>query len=611
MVTTGTTSNEVPRRTAADTLRGYMPGLGLVHTYQRAWLSADILAGVTVFAILVPQGIAYGSLAGVTPVAGLYAAIAAMLAYAVFGSSRQLIVGPESGIAIMAATVLAPLAAGSGTARYAALAGLLAVMAGLVTMAGGLARLGFIADFLSKPILLGYTDGVALIIIASQLGKLFGIKIEALNFFPSLLEFGQKLDQTQGLTLALGLVLVAILVILRRVAPRIPSALVVVILATIASEIFHLQQHGVAVVGHIPAGLPRPTLPAVSFRDVYNLLPGAFSLSLVTFADGVLTARLFARKNGYEIDADQEMIGLGVANLVAGLTQGFPMGASNSRTVVNDGAGGRTQLVGVVATVLVCIFLLFFTGLLQNLPLVTLAAIVIVAAANLITVQPVVRLYRVLPIECWLAVATLLAVLALGILYGILVAVALSLLNVIARIARPHSAVLGPVPGVDGFNEIDPTSDSRTVPGLIVYRFDAPLFFANASFFLDQVRMLVASADPALQSFVLDAEGIVNADTTAVEALETVRTDLQKRDIEFALARTNGHLYGMLERSGFVACCGSDHFYPSVRVAVAAYLTSQGKTEQLARIAQQVDQLQEMTTDMSQTDAGHGEERTP
>lgn len=555
----------------------WMPGLRVLLTYDKDWLRPDILAGLTVFAVLVPQGMAYGSLAGVAPVAGLYAAIAALVAYAVFGSSPQLAVGPESGIAIIAAASVAPLATGTTPTHYAALAAMLALLVGVILIAGGLAKGGIAADFLSKPILLGYMNGVALIVIVSQLGKLLGINIGGENFLPTLRDLGAHLDQSNGLTLAIGLTLIAFLILTRRFFPRIPGALIAVIVTTGASAAFGLEHHGVAVVGPVPRGLPAPQLPGVGFQDVYDLLPAAFGVALVAFADGILTARLFADKHDYEIDANQEMIGLGAANIASGLFQGFPSGASNSRSVVNDDAGGRSQLGGLITAALVAVFLLFFTSWLSQLPTVTLGAIVIVAATGLFQFGGILRLYKVLKVEALLATATLVAVLWFGILYGILLAVALSLLTVVARISRPHTAVLGPVVGVDGFQEIDPNKSSQTIPGLIAYRFDAPLFYANANYFLDEVRDLVRKSEPGLKWFLLDAEGIVNADATAVDALQTLSTELQKRGIVLAIARAYEPLRDTLERGHIVERTGVTQFYPTVRTAVEAYLLSRAE----------------------------------
>src|SRR6266516_1353837 len=437
MKTDSSTEAQKPVPGALHMIETVIPGVRMIRTYQRRWLRADLLAGVTIFAMLVPQGMAYGELAGVAPVAGLYTAIGALVGYALFGSSRRLMLGPEASSAILVAATLAPFAAGSDPASYAMLAAVLALLVGGVALLAGLARIGFIADFVSRPILLGYIIGASFIIIASQLGKLFGIKITADEFF-------QKIG---------------------------------------------------SVIAQIPAGLPHPTIPHVTLSDVLNLLLPAAALTLIVFTDVALTARLFAEKHNEKADANRELIGLGAANITAGLIQGFPVAASQSRTVVNDETGGKTQIVGIIATIFLLIFLLWFTPLLASLPQVALAAIIIAAAVNLINFKPLLDVYRVRPIEFFLALITLLGVLSIGVLYGILVAVVLALLVVIRRISRPHDAVLGSVEGIDGYHDINENESLETVPGLIAYRFDAPLFFANADFFLTHARELIAASD--------------------------------------------------------------------------------------------------------------------
>jgi SulP family sulfate permease len=347
----------------------------LARYYNRDWLKPDLAAAVTVFAILIPSALAYGELAGFEPVVGLYAALGAMIAYALFGSSRQMIVGPDATIAILVATVVAPMAGGD-IARYAALAAALAILIGFICLLAGHFRMGFVADFLSKPILTGYITGTALIIIASQLGKLFGIKIENEDFFAQILELITKLDQTNLLTLALGLVTILTLVLLKRFAPKVPGTLVVVVAAIIISSIFQLADLGIAVVGQISGGLPMPQIPQLSISDLRRLLPAALAMSILVFSDEVLIARVFARKNRYEIDTNQELVALGAMNISSGLFQSFATAASSSRTVVNDNSGGKSQMVGVISAGLIVVFLLFFTSLLRNLPSVVLEAII-------------------------------------------------------------------------------------------------------------------------------------------------------------------------------------------------------------------------------------------
>jgi len=553
-----------------------IPGVRMIRTYQRRWLLADLVAGITIFAMLVPQGMAYGDLAGVAPVAGLYTAIGAMVGYALFGSSRRLMIGPEASSAILVAATLAPIAAGSDPESYAMLASVLALLVGGIALLAGLIRVGFIADFVSRPILLGYMIGAAFIIIASQLGKLFGITITADEFFQKIWSVITNIDQTSWLTLGIGLFLIAFLLLLRRFAPKVPGGIIVVVGMTLLSALTHLDQHGVAVVGEIPAGLPHLTIPHVTLSEVLTLLLPAAALTLVVFTDLALTARMFAEKHNEKADANRELIGLGAANIGAGLIQGFPVAASQSRTVVNDESGGKTQLVGLIAVICLLIFLQWFTPLLASLPQVALAAIIIVAAINLINFKPLLEVYRMRPIEFFLALITLVGVLTVGILYGILIAVVLALFVVISRISRPHDAVLGSVEGIDGYHDIDQNESLETVPGLIAYRFDAPLFFANADFFLTHARELIAATDPPVEWFVIDAEAIIDIDVTAAEALKKLQSELERKGIVLAMARTSHPLRRMLKRSGLTDLIGQDYIFPTVSTAVQTFLESKG-----------------------------------
>ncbi len=561
----------------------YIPGLAVLLAYQGKWLRPDLIAAATVFAVVVPQGLAYGELAGAIPVAGLYAAIAGMVAYALFGGSRQLSVGPESGAAIIVATSLAPFAAGADPTRYAMLAALLALMVGAILIVGGIARIGFMADFLSKPVLAGYIIGAALIVIGSQLGKVLGLSIESENFIAQIAEVVTHLGDAHGITIALSAALIVMLLLLKRFLPRVPGALVTVIVATAASVGLDLGSQGIAVIGDIAPGLPSPTIPSFQLADVTALFAPAFSLALIVFADGILTARVFADKHGDEIDANAELIAMGSSNVAAGFLQAFPVAASQSRTVVVDSAGGRSQLVGLVATALVIVFLLFLTPLLEPMPLAALGAIIIVAALGLIEIEPLRDLYRTRRLEFGLAIATLLSVLAIGILQGILVAVVLSLVYVISRISRPHTAVLGTVEGVDGFHEIsrgeiDRRGSNQASPGILVYRFDGPLFFANASFLQGEIREVVASADPPLSFVVIDAEAIGDIDVTAAAMLSDLLKELNAAGITLGLARTDRPVREMLSRTGFLERLGTENLFPTVRTAVAAFVARQELT---------------------------------
>ncbi len=562
---------------AMQSIEVVLPGIRVARSYQRRWLWADLFAGLTIFAMLVPQGMAYGELAGVAPVVGLYTAIGALVGYALFGSSRRLMLGPESSSALLAAAAVAPVAAGGSPARFAMLAALLALLVGVIALAAGIARLGFLADFVSKPILLGYITGVAIIMIVGQLGKLFGITIGSEQFFQQIGELLAHLGQTRVLTLLIGLALLVFLLVLRHFAPRVPAALIVVVLMTTISSLLHLSSYGVAVVGPIPPGLPQFGLPDLSFNDVKNLLPSALTLTLIIFTDAVLTARSISEKQDEKVDANRELIGLGAANLASGLLQGFPAAASQSRTAVDKAAGGKTQLVGIIAATLLVAFLLWFTHLLENLPQLVLGVIIIAAAINLIEVKPLLKVYRLRHVEFYLALITCVGVLSIGVLGGILVAVVLALIVVIGRISRPHDAILGSVEGVDGYQDIEGYANSQTVPGLIAYRFDAPLFFANADHFLMQVQELIDAAEPPVEWLLIDAEAIIDIDVTAAEALSELERQLKCKGIVLAIARANHPLQHMLQRAGLTERIGSAYFFPTVRTAVQAYLAQRTK----------------------------------
>ena len=535
------------------------------------------MVAITVFAVLVPSAMAYGDLAGVTPVAGLYVALGAMVMYALFGSSKQVVMGPEATTAIMTAAAVAPLAGGDPV-RYAALAAMTAILVGVLSLLASVARLGFITDFLSKPILVGYILGATLIVIGSQLGKMFGIKLEADQFFQQVIELISRLDETHLLTFAIGVVCMAALLIMRRVNRALPGPLIVVVAAIIVSAFFDLESKGVAIVGAVPSGLPHLAIPAVSFQDILTLLPAALALTILIYADEILTARVFASKHGQKTDANQEFVAIGMANIGAGFLTGFPAALSASRTSVSDQMGGKSQWVGLIAAALTIIFLLFLTPLLAPLPTVALGAIIIVASLGLIDIAAFRFLRQVRSAEFWLAVVTTLGVLTVGILQGILVAVILSLVNILYHLRRPHDALLDDV-DISGGTVYRGVTDKETVltePGLIVYRFDAPLVFANAAFFTERLEDLIASAGTDLKCVVLDSEAISDFNSTAAEALENLDADLERRNVELWIARANEPLRDLLQATGLTARIGEKNIYPSVRAAVTAYHTHFG-----------------------------------
>ena len=522
--------------------RNIMPGLGIFTRYDRSWLRSDLGAGLSVAAIALPVGIAYADLAGVPAVIGMYSAIFPLLAYALFGSSRQLMTGPDAATCIIVAASLGPLAGGDPE-RYLTLMVILTLMTGVLYVVSGFSRLGFIANFLSQPILTGYLNGIALIIIAGQLQKLFGYVGEAEEFFPKLTEFIDKLDTSHLPTLVLGLGLLTILVVLRRFAPRVPAALIVVVVGIAVVVTLDLDQDGVAVLGSVPAGLPSLHIAAFEPSVFKTLFGDAAGIALVSFTSGVLTAKSFARRNRYEIDANQELIAFGACNIASGLAQGFPVTGADSRTAVNNAMGGKTQLVGIVAAASMLVILFFLTGPLGYVPTAALAAVIMVSAVGLFDFRELRNLYKVSHRELLLSVGTTLGVLILGVLPGVLLAVALSLFWLLTVVSRPNDGVLGRVKGIKGFHNIKDFPETTTIPGLILYRFDANLVFFNADYFRERVRATIAAAKTPVEWVVVDASSINVIDITAYQKFDELREELAAQGIVLATARVKQSLW--------------------------------------------------------------------
>ncbi|GAA4987081.1 SulP family inorganic anion transporter [Kitasatospora paranensis] len=537
--------------------------------YRRSWLRGDLLAGGTVAAYLVPQVMAYAGVAGLPPVAGLWAILPALGVYALLGSSRLLSVGPESTTALMTATVVGPLAGGDAE-RYAVLAATLAVVVGVLFAVAWLARLGFVADLLSHPVLIGYLAGVALIMMVDQLSKLTGVAVEGEGFGPQLRYFVQHLSQADTATVVLSAAALLLLFALQHWLPRLPGPLLAVVLGTAVVAAFGLQDHGIAVIGTIPAGLPTFSLPDLG--EVHRLLLPALGVLLVGYTDVILTARAFeSREEGEQLDADQELLALGGANLGAGFLHGFPVSSSASRTALAQSAGGRTQGYALAAGAVVLAVLLFLGPLLTYTPSAVLGALVVFAAIRMIDVSGLRRLKRFRRRELLLAIGCLVGVLALDILYGVLVAVGLSVAELLSRVARPHDAVQGLVPGVPGMHDIDDYPQARTVPGLVVYRYDSPLFFANAENFRSRALAAVAEERDPVRWFVLNTEANVEVDITALDAVEALRAELADRGVVFALARVKQDLQDELDAYGLTGSVGADRIFPTLPTAVAAY----------------------------------------
>ncbi len=538
--------------------------------YQTRWLRYDIVAALTIWAILVPEGMAYASLAGMPEETGLYAAILPLFLYAIFGSSRQLSVGPSSTVAILSATTVAGVAAGGDGEQFVALSAFLAILVGAMLVLAGLARLGFMSDFLSRPVLDGFIIGAALVIAMGQLPKIFGIEIEGGNFFEDAVDIIKQLGDTNTTALVLGGGLLALDLALHRFAPKVPGALVLLVLGIGIVSIFDLHKtEDVAIVGEIPSGLPSLGWPAgVSWEQFAVLVPGALGLALVAFADSISAARSFAARHGYEIDGNQELVALGASNIGAGFSGAFAVDGSLSRTAAADGAGARTQLSSIACAVLIIITVLVLTPLFKNLPEAALAAIVIGAVWHLIDFRKIADLWRVEQTSFWAAVLAMFGVLVLGILEGVLIAVGFSLVALVYRATRPRVSVLGKAD--ERYYDVERRPEAEIEPGVLVIRFDYELYFANAAFFRDEVRRLVREAEPDPYAVVLDCEGIADVDVTAADVLVELQEELRDQDITLLLARVKGPVRDMIRRMQREEDAVDAERYESVEEAVGA-----------------------------------------
>ncbi len=548
-----------------------VPGVAVLRVYERGWLRPDVVAGLTVGAMLIPQSMAYAELAGMPPQYGFYAVLAPLVIYAIVGTSRHLGVGPEPGTAILAATGVGAVAGGD-LGRYVVLMSALALLVGVIAVLGALARLGFIASVLSKPVLVGYITGVGLTLLSSQIAAFTGVGIEGGRFFPRVAEFLTELADIDPAELGVGASALALVLVLRRWAPRWPGALIAVGLATLVVGLVPGEDAWVPVVGAIPEGLPTPGLPAVTRDDLVRLLPVAAGIVLVGFTDNVLTARSIAARMGYRVEPNQELLALGLTNLSAGVSQGFPVSSSASRTAVPASLGSRTQLVSLVAAALVAATLIFLGPVLAEIPRAALAAVIVSAAIAIIDVPGYRALWRVSRQEASLAVVAALGVIVFDVLIGVLLAVSLSIVVALGRIARPHDAVLGDKPEVDGWVEVDAHPGAATEPGLLVYRFDAPLFFLNAERFRARV-VETLEANPGREDWlVLDFEGIGGLDATALDGLADLMDQLQRIGVgRVAIARANVDVVRRLRKVGVLAPEGSLHDYATINAAVRDY----------------------------------------
>ncbi|WP_246327497.1 SulP family inorganic anion transporter [Candidatus Competibacter phosphatis] len=547
------------------------PGVPALLRYRfAADFRHDLVAGISVAAVALPVAVAYAELAGFDPVVGLYSCILPLVAYALFGTSRQLMVNPDAATCAMIAAAITPLAAGD-PALYGSLAILLTFFTGLFCIAASFLRLGALADFLSKPILVGFLNGVAISILLGQIGKLFGFAIESGRIIPRLLEFIAKLPQTHGPTLAVGLGSFAVLLLARRFLPRWPAALITLVVAGIAVAVLKLDGQGVAVLGAVPAGLPLPRWPTVSLEHLPALLASAAGLALVLFSSGVLTARSFAAKNRYEIDVDREFAAFGAANIAAALSQGFAVTGAASRTAMADSAGGRTQVTGLVAAATIATVLLFLTGPLRYVPIAALGVVLVFAAFSLFDIRALRDIWKIDRREVGLSVLTMLGVVAVGAINAILIAVALALVRFVKLTARPRDEVLGQVDGLPGFHSVERHPGARTFSGLALYRFDGPITFFNAAYFKQRALAVADAAGPELQWFVIDAIPISHIDVTGLYVLRDLREALEERGITLILAGRKTELLNWLQEIGLYRSEHKEHIFPTLRQALKAY----------------------------------------
>jgi high affinity sulfate transporter 1 len=550
----------------------FAPGLKVLSRYQHAWLPSDVAAGLSVAAVALPVGVAYADLVGVPAVYGIYSGIFPLLAYALFGSSRQLMVGPDAPLCLLVAASLT-LLAGGDPARYLSLMVAMTLLTGVLLVVAGLFRLGFIANFLSQPILTGYLAGAALIIMVGQLPKLFGISIDASGVFPKVAQIAGRMDQIHLPTLILGGSMLIILIVLKRIAPSLPGALIVSAVGGIAVAVFNLQDLGVAVLGNVPGGLPALHFPSLSALSNATLLRDAAGIVLMSFTSGMLTVKSFARRNHYEVDANQELIAFGACNLASGFGQGFPVTGTGSRTAVNDAMGGKSQLVGVVAAGAMFLVLLFFTAPLAVVPSTVLAAVIIVSSYGLFDLAAIRDLSATSRRELALCLTTSLGVLILGMLPGILLAIALSLLWLLHVGSNPTEAVLGEVPELKGYFSVDVHPHARLIPGLLLYRFDSSLVFFNVDAFRDRIRKKINTAATPVVWVVVDASPINVIDATALGKIDELREELSAQGItlNFAGAR---HELTQFFKSAWTEKRGEteERFnFPTINDAVAAF----------------------------------------
>lgn len=550
----------------------YAPGLVVLRNYQRHWLRADVLAGLTVCAYLIPQVMAYAQMAGLPTVVGLWGSCAPLLVYALVGGSRILSVGPESATALMTAAAIAGGASALGVSRAHDIAAVLALVVGLLAIFGWMARLGFISELLSRPVLAGYLIGIAVLMFTSQLGKVTRLTVEGDSPVEQLVSVAVQWRHIHVPTLLLAVAALVALFLLAWRRPTWPTPLIVMLAAAGVAIGLGAEHHGLEVIGRIPQGLPRPSIPTLEGIDWIALVPFAAGIAIVAYSTNMLTVRAFSDSaNGERIEPGQEMLALGLTNLAAGLFQGFPVSSSSTRTALADSMDGRTQVYSLVTLAGLLGVLLVAGPVLESFPVAALGAVIIYAATRLVRLTEIRRLVRFRRSEGAIVLGTAIFVVVFGVMAGMGLAVVISILNLVRRIARPHDGILGYVPGLAGMHNIDDYPDATQVPGLVVYRYDAPIVFANANNFLSRALSAVDEAPNEVEWFVLNAEANTEVDATAVDALHDLRIRLGRRGIVFAMARVKQGLFADLSRLGFVQEVGEDRIFATLPTAVAGY----------------------------------------
>ena len=552
----------------------WLPGVQTLRKYQMAWLQHDFVAGLVLTTMLVPVGIAYAVASGVPGIYGLYATIVPLLAYALFGPSRILVLGPDSSLAAVILAVILPLSGGDPH-RAIALAAMMAIVSGVVCILAGLARLGFITELLSKPIRYGYMNGIALTVLISQLPKLFGFSIESAGPLRNLwaIASGVMAGKANWVTFTIGAATLVVILLLKN-KKRVPGILIAVAAATVTVGVFDLAAHGVAVLGSLPQGLPAFAIPWITSADIVPVLIGGCAVALVSFADTSVLSRVYAARTRTWVDPNQEMVGLGVANLAAGLFQGFPISSSSSRTPVAEAAGAKTQLTGVVGALAVALLLMVAPNLLQDLPSSALAAVVIASAIGLIEITDLRRIYRIQRWEFWLSIACTVGVAVFGAIEGIGLAIVIAVIEFLWDAWRPYSAVLGRAEGVQGYHDTKRYPDARLIPGLVLFRWDAPLFFANAELFNDRVLDAVAASPTPVRWLVVAAEPVTSVDITSADMLAELDETLHAAGIKLCVAEMKDPVKDKLKRFGLLDRFGDTAFFATIGTAVNSYLTT-------------------------------------